>query len=145
MIKLPYFTYNKNTIQDEDDIKLVRTLLGLYMRFIKEHGLMSHLYQYRPGVDEDGRFYISSVNDCGRFVIKTTTKAQMGALKRLRLSQLWRFYILDHAYLLAGFNRRASFISSLKNSIKDNGYRDSEEIKRLFSKYNILNDPSIVI
>ena len=134
---IPQVAFNRYVIQNEDDVKLVKTVLGLYMRFIKEHKLMSTLYRDMSQLSEDGRLFITSVNDCGRLVVKTTTRDSLSRLKRLRLSQLWRFYLLDHADTLNEFTRRASLVSAIKDAIKSNGYRESDEIKELFKKYNL--------
>ena len=125
------------TIQNEDDIKLVKTVFGLYIRFFKEHKLVPTLYGNMSELSEDGRLFISSVKDCGRLVIKTTTQASLSKLKRLRLSQFWRFYLLDHADTLNEFPRKAMLVSAIKDAIKSNGYRESDEIKKLFKKYDL--------
>jgi hypothetical protein len=134
---IPQIAFNKYTIQNEDDIKLVKTVLRLYMRFIKEHKLVSTLYRDMSELNEDGRLFITSVRDCGRLVIKTTTQDRLSKLKRLRLSQFWRFYLLDHADTLNEFTSKAMLVSAIKDAIKSNGYRESDEIKELFKKYNL--------
>lgn len=134
---IPQIAFNKYTIQNEDDIKLVKTVLGLYMRFIKEHKLVSTLYRDMSELNEDGRLFITSVRDCGRLVIKTTTQDRLSKLKRLRLSQFWRFYLLDHADTLNEFTSKAMLVSAIKDAIKSNGYRESDEIKKLFKKYDL--------
>ena len=134
---IPQIAFNKYAIRNEDDIKLVKTVLGLYMRFIKEHKLVSTLYRDMSELNEDGRIFITSVRDCGRLVVKTTTKDRLSKLKRLRLSQLWRFYLLDHADTLNEFPSKARLVSEIKDGIKSNGYRESDEIKELFKKYDL--------
>ena len=134
---IPQIAFNKYAIQDEDDIKLVKTVLRLYMRFIKEHKLVSTLYRDMSELNEDGRLFITSVRDCGRLVIKTTTQDRLSKLKRLRLSQFWRFYLLDHADTLNEFTSKAMLVSAIKDAIKSNGYRESDEIKELFKKYDL--------
>lgn len=134
---IPQIAFNKYTIQNEDDIKLVKTVLRLYMRFIKEHKLVSTLYRDMSELNEDGRLFITSVRDCGRLVIKTTTQDRLSKLKRLRLSQFWRFYLLDHADTLNEFTSKAMLVSAIKDAIKSNGYRESDEIKKLFKKYDL--------
>ena len=134
---IPQIAFNKYTIQNEDDIKLVKTVLGLYIRFIKEHKLVSTLYRDMSELNEDGRLFITSVRDCGRLVIKTTTQDRLSKLKRLRLSQFWRFYLLDHADTLNEFTSKAMLVSAIKDAIKSNGYRESDEIKKLFKKYDL--------
>ena len=134
---IPQIAFNKYAIRNEDDIKLVKTVLGLYMRFIKEHKLVSTLYRDMSELNKDGRLFITSVRDCGRLVIKTTTQDSLSKLKRLRLSQLWRFYLLDHADTLNEFSSKARLVSEIKDGIKTNGYRESDEIKELFKKYKL--------
>ena len=134
---IPQIAFNKYTIQNEDDIKLVKTVLRLYIRFIKEHKLVSTLYRDMSELNEDGRLFITSVRDCGRLVIKTTTQDRLSKLKRLRLSQFWRFYLLDHADTLNEFTSKAMLVSAIKDAIKSNGYRESDEIKKLFKKYDL--------
>ena len=134
---IPQIAFNKYAIQDEDDIKLVKTVLRLYIRFIKEHKLVSTLYRDMSELNEDGRLFITSVRDCGRLVIKTTTQDRLSKLKRLRLSQFWRFYLLDHADTLNEFTSKAMLVSAIKDAIKSNGYRESDEIKELFKKYDL--------
>ena len=134
---IPQIAFNKYAIQNEDDIKLVKTVLRLYMRFIKEHKLVSTLYRDMSELNEDGRLFITSVRDCGRLVIKTTTQDRLSKLKRLRLSQFWRFYLLDHADTLNEFTSKAMLVSAIKDAIKSNGYRESDEIKELFKKYDL--------
>lgn len=134
---IPQIAFNKYTIQDEDDIKLVKTVLRLYIRFIKEHKLVPTLYGDMSELNEDGRLFITSVTDCGRLVIKTTTQDNLSKLKRLRLSQFWRFYLLDHADTLNEFTSKARLVSAIKDAIKSNGYRESDEIKELFKKYDL--------
>ena len=134
---IPQIAFNKYAIQDEDDIKLVKTVLRLYIRFIKEHKLVSTLYRDMSELNEDGRLFITSVRDCGRLVIKTTTQDRLSKLKRLRLSQFWRFYLLDHADTLNEFTSKAMLVSAIKDAIKSNGYRESDEIKKLFKKYDL--------
>ena len=134
---IPQIAFNKYAIQDEDDIKLVKTVLRLYIRFIKEHKLVFTLYRDMSELNEDGRLFITSVRDCGRLVIKTTTQDRLSKLKRLRLSQFWRFYLLDHADTLNEFTSKAMLVSAIKDAIKSNGYRESDEIKKLFKKYDL--------
>ena len=134
---IPQIAFNKYAIRNEDDIKLVKTVLGLYMRFIKEHKLVSTLYRDMSELNKDGRLFITSVRDCGRLVIKTTTQDSLSKLKRLRLSQFWRFYLLDHADTLNEFPSKARLVSEIKDGIKSNGYRESDEIKELFKKYKL--------
>lgn len=134
---IPQITFNKYAIQNEDDIKLVKTVLRLYIRFIKEHKLVSTLYRDMSELNEDGRLSITSVRDCGRLVIKTTTQDSLSKPKRLRLSQFWRFYLLDHADTLNGFTSKARLVSAIKEAIEINGYRESDEIEELFKKYNL--------
>jgi hypothetical protein len=134
---IPQIAFNKYTIQNEDDIKLVKTVLRLYMRFIKEHKLVSTLYRDMSELNEDGKLIITSVRDCGRLVIKTTTQDSLSKLKRLRLSQFWRFYLLDHADTLNEFTSKARLVSAIKDAISTNGYRESDEIKELFKKYDL--------
>ena len=134
---IPQIAFNEYAIRNEDDIKLVKTVLGLYMRFIKEHKLVSTLYRDMSELNKDGRLFITSVRDCGRLVIKTTTQDSLSKLKRLRLSQFWRFYLLDHADTLNEFPSKARLVSEIKDGIKSNGYRESDEIKELFKKYDL--------
>lgn len=134
---IPQIAFNKYAIQNEDDIKLVKTVLGLYIRFIKEHKLVSTLYGDMSELNEDGRLFITSLKYLGSLVIKTTTQDRLSKLKRLRLSQLWRFYLLDHADTLNEFTSKARLVSAIKNAIKINGYRESDEIKELFKKYDL--------
>lgn len=134
---IPQIAFNKYAIQNEDDIKLVKTVLRLYIRFIKEHKLVSTLYGNMSELNEDGRLSITSVRDCGRLVIKTTTQDSLSKLKRLRLSQFWRFYLLDHADTLNEFTSKARLVSAIKDAISTNGYRESDEIKELFKKYDL--------
>jgi len=134
---IPQIAFNKYAIQNEDDIKLVKTVLRLYIRFIKEHKLVSTLYGNMSELNEDGRLSITSIRDCGRLVIKTTTQDSLSKLKRLRLSQFWRFYLLDHADTLNEFTSKARLVSAIKDAIKSNGYRESDEIKELFKKYDL--------
>lgn len=134
---IPQITFNKYAIQNEDDIKLVKTVLRLYIRFIKEHKLVSTLYKDMSELNKDGKLSITSVRDCGRLVIKTTTQDSLSKLKRLRLSQFWRFYLLDHADTLNGFTSKARLVSAIKDAISTNGYRESDEIKKLFKKYDL--------
>lgn len=134
---IPQIAFNKYAIQNEDDIKLVKTVLRLYIRFIKEHKLVSTLYKDMSELNKDGKLSITSVRDCGRLVIKTTTQDSLSKLKRLRLSQFWRFYLLDHADTLNGFTSKARLVSAIKDAISTNGYRESDEIKKLFKKYDL--------
>lgn len=134
---IPQIAFNKYAIQNEDDIKLVKTVLRLYIRFIKEHKLVSTLYRDMSELSEDGRLIITSIRDCGRLVIKTTTQDSLSKPKRLRLSQFWRFYLLDHADTLNEFTSKARLVSAIKDAIKSNGYRESDEIKELFKKYDL--------
>jgi hypothetical protein len=134
---IPQIAFNKYAIQNEDDIKLVKTVLRLYIRFIKEHKLVSTLYGNMSELNEDGKLIITSVRDCGRLVIKTTTQDSLSKLKRLRLSQFWRFYLLDHADTLNEFTSKARLVSAIKDAISTNGYRESDEIKELFKKYDL--------
>lgn len=134
---IPQIAFGKYAIRNEDDIKLIKTVLRLYIRFIKEHKLMSTLYGDMSELSEDGKLLIASVKDCGRLVIKTTTQDSLSRLERLRLSQFWRFYLLDHADTLNEFTSRAMLVSAIKDVIKSNGYRESDEIKELFKKYDL--------
>ena len=134
---IPQIAFNKYAIQNEDDIKLVKTVLRLYIRFLKEHKLVSTLYKDMSELNKDGKLSITSVRDCGRLVIKTTTQDSLSKLKRLRLSQFWRFYLLDHADTLNEFTSKAMLVSAIKDAIKSNGYRESDEIKKLFKKYDL--------
>jgi hypothetical protein len=57
----------------------------------------------------------------------------------LRLSQLWRFYLLDNMKEVK-FNdaeEKDALKSKLCVSIEANGLRESEEVKEYFKKYNL--------
>jgi hypothetical protein len=59
-------------------------------------------------------------------------------LKTLRLSQLWRFFLLDNMKEIK-FNdaeEEDALKSKLRVSIEANGLRESEEIEKYFQKYN---------
>ena len=60
-------------------------------------------------------------------------------MKSLRLSQLWRFFLLDNMKVVK-FNdveEKDALKSKLCISIEANGHRNSEEIKEYFRKYNL--------
>lgn len=56
------------------------------------------------------------------------------------MSQLWRFYLLEHVDELDftnGAYDKDNFTKSIKSSIRSNGDRNSEEIRKLIKKHGI--------
>lgn len=109
----------------------------LFMHFLKQHSLVHCLYVNSDKANlcgDCGRAILNSPEDMfTRFIPAFTVKNE----NWLRFSQLWRFYLLEHL-CDEGCQLPASYEHKIIHALKANGTRQSEELEKLFEKYNII-------
>ena len=129
-----YLIRNKKDIRlNLGDEELNRFAIKLMVQFCKKYNLMNRLYlpwiRIIYNVDNFADFAYNLV--CSEIGTRTQ-------LKTLQLSQLWRFFLLEALENNQKYDTRR-LINRLKYVIECNGFRKSEEIKKLFMKHNLRN------
>lgn len=128
------------SIRDKADIKLDlgdkelnRFGIKLMVLFCKKYNLMHHLYLPLKRMS----YNLSNFTDFGYHLVRPRMGERM-PLKGLQIAQLWRLFLLEalennqkHDVLL--------LLPNLKYTLEVNGFRESEEIKELFTKHNLKN------
>jgi hypothetical protein len=120
-------------------------VIKLFIQFLKKHHCMHNLYGTlsRRGLLSNDKLTMimayPSIGDMGLLFLRYAKKENLktGEIKQgdLVLSQLWKFYLLERINQFP--IQTQQFIESiLKGSILNNGYRDSEEVKKLFVEHN---------
>ena len=111
-------------LQLKEDKEICKKLL---VKFLKLRGLT--IYMYRR-VDIPCEKIFSMPTDA---FYKLRTLGVMTEFE-LQVSQLWRFYLLEH---LDCFRKdiREALEKDIKYALVSNGYRDSQEVKDLFKKH----------
>ena len=107
----------------------------LFVKFLKKNSLMTLLY-----CGQDKNYYYQRAHhvilynqeDLFRELISSD---RMNKIKWLQYSQLWRFYLLDNINEIK--TQDNFFVQRLISTIKNNGLRESEEVKQYFDKYKI--------
>jgi hypothetical protein len=121
----------------------------LFYGFLKQRDVFRDLYAKRTqdripnfnklvGVLERARDKVQRISDLW-LDYGLCLKHDYDNLISLRLSQLWRFYLLDNMKEIKFPNEqtKTSLKCKLMTSIEANGLRESEEVKEYFKKYNI--------
>lgn len=135
MITLPYIYVKK-----KEDIDFIKQVLPLFFRFVKERKMMTDLYRY-ISFKRHGKFFMYSKLGCSSLVIDILDNAirdKIGRVNVLVLSQLWRFYLLEHIGEIPPSNHQRLLFSDTLEEIKSNGTRCNDELKQLFKKHNLL-------
>lgn len=104
--------------------------LRLMIQFCKHYKIMSSLYQV------EGRNSIFS--NFFDFGYRLFSCLRVDATTAYQMSQLWRFFALDAIKNKKEYKCLCLYRPSLEHIIQCNGYRDSDEIKNLFKKHNLL-------
>ena len=116
----------------------------LFYKFLKEHKIFNRVYRasskelgnYPPTLDRVAKHDITDMwLDYADYLAKDKS-----SIYRLQMSQLWRFYLLEHVDELDfsnGAYNKDNFTKSIKSSIRSNGDRKSEEIRKLIKEYKI--------
>ena len=123
----------------------------LFYGFLKKYGLFHRLYTKRGSIvptykNPYGALYCELVDlwlEWGDYILYKSTEEVVrssSTSRKLQLSQLWRFYLLDNVERI-GFTSESikeHFTYDICDVIKTNGDRDCEEIKEYFKKYKKL-------
>ena len=129
----------------------------LFYSFLKKYGLFHRLYTTRgrnvPSHKKLGRSSYTDITDFwldwSTYIIHKTQEDATNTTteeyrRKLQLSQLWRFYLLDNFDSLDFVDdiAKENLSYSLTESIRRNGDRGSEEVKEYFKKYKnlLVND-----
>ena len=134
MITLPYIY-----VQKKEEIDFIKQVLPLFFRFVKEHKMMTDLYGY-ISFKKHGMFFMYSKLGFPSLVIDKLDFAfgdKIGYKKALVLSQLWRFYILEHINEMPHSIHQSFLLSDTIKEIKSNGTIGDEKLKQLFKKYKL--------
>ena len=108
--------------------------------------MMDRLYRYLSISSSSPLLSIShyypSINNIGRTYIRWVGYYASAHIEQedLVLSQLWKFYVLERIDMYGDdVYRKREIEKHLKHQLECNGFRDNEEIKKLFEKYNLTN------
>lgn len=114
----------------------------MFYKFLKEHKIFNRVYRSKgmvsspPTLDRVVKHNIIDMwLDYADYLARDKS-----SIYRLQMSQLWRFYILEHIDELDftnGVYDKDKFTRGIKSAIRSNGNRESEEIKRLIKEYKI--------
>ena len=119
-------------------------IVRLFYKFLKEHKMFNRVYRASskeygtnpPTLERAAKHGITDMwLDYADYLAKDKS-----SIYRLQMSQLWRFYLLEHVDELDFANGafdKDKFTKSVKSSIRSNGDRNSEEIKGLIKKHGI--------
>lgn len=106
----------------------------LFVKFLKKNSLMTLLY-----CGQDKSYYKRASNailyNQEDLFIKLISSDRRYKIKWLQYSQLWRFYLLDNINEIK--TQDNFFVQRLISTIKNNGLRESKEVKQYFDKYKI--------
>ena len=130
-----YLIRNKADIKlDLGDKELSRFGIELMVRFCKKYNLMHHLYLPLTRISYNSQNFV----DFGYYLNGGSRIGTRMSLKGLQISQLWRLFLLEALENNQKYD--AQFLcQKLKYTIEVNGFRESEEIKELFAKHNLIN------
>ena len=120
----------ENIWDDGVVIKLFIQFLKKYHRMHNLYGNSSRLVMTYPLMWDMGHLFIRYGKS------KESLKTRVARQEDLVLSQLWRFYLLERINQFPIKNQQI-IESILKDSILHNGYRGSEEVKKLFVEHNL--------
>lgn len=129
-MNLPYIY-----VERKEGSEFVKDVLKLFLRFVKERGLIKQLYNRIARWH--GQFYVYSYLRCTSLAFDNLDFG-LERYKLLVLSQLWRFYILEHIDELPASIHQRLLLSDTIKEIKANGDRSNGELKELFKKHNII-------
>ena len=144
-----------------NSINFEESVVILFYSFMKQRDMFKELYSEKARKKRSGLPYfnrlISNLKNSSTRYSKIQRisdlwldyglcpKYDYNNLKSLRLSQLWRFFLLDNMKEVK-FNdveEKDALKSKLRVSIEANGHRSSEEIKEYFKKYNLKSNFNI--
>jgi hypothetical protein len=123
----------------------------LFYGFLKKYGLFHRLYTRRGSIvptykNPSGALYCELGDlwlEWGDYILYKSTEEVIissRTSRKLQLSQLWRFYLLDNLERI-GFTSESikeHLTYDVCDAIKANGDRDCEEVKEYFKKYKKL-------
>ena len=141
----------KHINQDIWDKKWDKGLtIQLFIKFLKQYKCLHNFYGYMSDYERSAKyvpyhyfFYYPSHFGIGRLFImyginkKESSKNGLASKKDLLLSQLWKFYLLERLDKYPEEYRK-DIEKHLRQQLKDNGIRGSEELKQLFQKHHII-------
>jgi hypothetical protein len=141
-------------LEDSQIFVDLRPTLILFYKFLKHCGLFHSLYKSDarhvpklnspvPKYGYGGHCLKDLWLDWGGYII--TGDDCLSTQKRLQYSQLWRFFILDNLRSLEFKNDEAKryFIHNLKNSITNNGTRNSPLVRKCFESHGMTIDEKL--
>jgi hypothetical protein len=123
----------------------------LFYGFLKKYGLFHRLYTKRGNIVPTYKNPLGTLScelgdlwlQWGDYILYKSAEEVIissRTSRKLQLSQLWRFYLLDNLERI-GFTSediKEHFTYDICDVIKANGHRGSEEIKEYFEKYKKL-------
>lgn len=112
----------------------------LFIKFLKKYGLMDALYAIKGFGYKLRPVSIRMITDYFIDVFPHVEDEHYFRCSygRLQLSQLWRFFLLEHVDEYHEKDRK-NIKSYITSGLSNNGYRGSKEVRELFKKYNIIN------
>ena len=115
-------------------------VLILFSKFMKKHNIFHLLYHPTSFDLIPNKANIEGNGYAGDLWICISHRFILGVDKKLALSQLWRFFLLENINFLdfVSLEKKISFVSNMKNTIKVNGIRGNKELKGYFEKYDII-------
>ena len=115
----------------QDDKETCKKLL---IQFLKMHHLMHYIYNYerKAIIPTKGKI---SLRFADAFIDRTID--QILPMYDLQMSQLWRFYLLEHLDLFKPSNQ-AFLEMDIRSCLANNGTRKSKELEELFKKHGII-------
>ena len=118
---------------ENDDFKILKML---FAKFLKKHKIMAKMYKnlYDIFIVRNKEVRLGSEHDM--YINYRLNNLIFPETDDLVMSQLWRFYLLENINL---FNTsiREIIKRNTQRGIENNGTRGSEELEKLFDKYNI--------
>lgn len=120
----------------------------LFYGFLKKYGLFHRLYTRLGSIVPTYKNPSGALSgelcdlwlDWGDYILYKSIDERMICskdIRKLQLSQLWRFYLLDNLERVgfASESIKECFIYDIIDAIKRNGDRGSKEVKEYFKKY----------
>ena len=130
---MSYLIRNKKDIKlNLGDEELNHFAIKLMVQFCKKYNLIHRLYLSSTRI-------VYNLNNFTDFAYNLTYfNGTRTSLKDLQLFQLWRFFVLEALENNHKYNAKR-LIDRFKYVIEANGFRESEEIEKLFMKHNLRN------
>jgi hypothetical protein len=121
------------------------SLIELYYRFLKKHGIFGRVYTHKPNTIptrntvRNAGWALSVSGYSNSHTYSLFDKTAKNSRETYVLSQLWRGYVLDNLDKLkfTSDDHRVSTIYDLRSDLKSNGTRGSKEVRNILRKYDI--------